>query len=95
MSQKPAIYLFSRPFNLRSAKQNDTRKIYTTKLLKSSMLCTDNIRNTIEVINDDGITPYNIDLPNGEVVHVRAFQLGNKALNVVFLFERNYPFVFI
>ncbi|XP_055323392.1 uncharacterized protein LOC129578607 [Sitodiplosis mosellana] len=89
--KKPSIYVFSRPFNLRSVKPRDTRRIYTTALLKASMRCTENIRESIEVINDNG-EPYNIELSNGETVCVRAFQWGSKTLNVIFLFEHKKNF---
>lgn len=73
-------------------KPRDTRKIYTTALLKASMLCTDAIRESIEVINDNG-SPHNIELSNGETVCVRAFPWGSKTLNVIFLFECRWSFI--
>lgn len=74
-------------------KPRDTRRIYTTALLKQSMLCSENIRNTIEVINDDDL-PYNIELSNGEIVCVRTFSWDSKSLNVILLFECKFDIYF-
>ncbi|XP_031631109.1 uncharacterized protein LOC116345667 [Contarinia nasturtii] len=83
---EPAVYIFTRPFNLSTVKRRSSLSLYTTALIKSVMICDADVRESFEIISDCGLS-YGIELPNKEIVTVKAFSYGSHTLNVIILFE--------